>query len=43
LVDEHYPWAEKVSVVLDNLNAHTPASLYKAFEPAEARRFVDKL
>jgi hypothetical protein len=29
--------------VLDNLNAHTHASLYKAFEPAEARRIVDKL
>jgi hypothetical protein len=38
LVDEHYPEAEKVRVVLDNLNTHTPASLYKAFEPEEARR-----
>jgi hypothetical protein len=43
LVDEHYPRAEKVRVVLDNLNTHTPASLYKAFEPQEARRMVDKL
>jgi len=43
LVDEHYPRAEKVRVVLDNLNTHTPASLYKAFEPGEARRIVDKL
>jgi hypothetical protein len=43
LVDEHYPWAEKVRVVLDNLNTHTPASLYKAFEPAQARRIASKL
>ena len=43
LVEEHYPRAEKVRVVLDNLNTHTPASLYKAFEPGEARRIVDKL
>jgi hypothetical protein len=42
-VDEHYPRAEKVRVVLDNLNTHTPASLYKAFEPAEARRIASKL
>ncbi len=40
LVDEHYPEAEKVRVVLDNLNTHTPASLYKAFEPEEARRLL---
>jgi hypothetical protein len=38
LADEHYPEAERVRVVLDNLNTHTPASLYKAFEPQEARR-----
>ena len=36
----HYPEAEKVRVVLDNLNTHTPASLYKAFEPEEARRLL---
>jgi hypothetical protein len=40
LVDEHYPTTEKVRVVLDNLNTHTPASLYKAFEPEEARRIL---
>ena len=40
LADEHYPEAEKVRVVLDNLNTHTPASLYKAFEPEEARRLL---
>jgi len=32
-----------VTVVLDNLNTHTPASLYEAFEPAEARRLAEKL
>ena len=37
LVDEHYPTIEKVRVVLDNLNTHSPASLYNAFEPEEAR------
>lgn len=43
LADEHYPHAEKVRVVLDNLNTHTPAALYRAFEPKEARRIVGKL
>jgi DDE superfamily endonuclease len=43
LADEHYPEAEKVRVVLDNLNTHTPASLYKAFEPQEARRLLPRL
>jgi|SRR5215208_1588150 len=37
LVEEHYPEAEKVRVVMDNLNTHTPASLYTAFESEEAR------
>lgn len=43
LTDEHYPRAEKVRVVLDNLNTHTPALLYKAFEPEEARRVLRRL
>jgi hypothetical protein len=43
LVDEHFPEAAVVRVVLDNLNTHTPAALYEAFEPAEARRLVEKL
>jgi hypothetical protein len=43
LVDVHYPDAECVTVVLDNLNTHTPASLYEAFDPAEARRIAEKL
>lgn len=37
------PDAEKVGLVWDNLNTHTPASLYKAFEPAEARRLLNRL
>jgi DDE superfamily endonuclease len=43
LVDVHYPKAEKIVLVLDNLNTHTPAALYEAFAPAEARRIACKL
>jgi DDE superfamily endonuclease len=43
LVDEHYPEAEVITVVLDNLNTHTPASLYETFEPEEARRIAKRL
>jgi hypothetical protein len=43
LVDVYYPDAQVIRVVLDNLNTHTPAALYEAFEPAEARRIVRKL
>jgi len=43
LVDRQYPEAERITVVLDNLNTHTPASLYEAFEPSEARRIAEKL
>ena len=43
LVDEQYPEAERIRVVLDNLNTHKPASLYETFEPAEARRLLKKL
>jgi hypothetical protein len=43
LVDEWYSAAEKIVPVLDNLSTHTPAALYEAFEPAEARRLVEKL
>lgn len=43
LVDVHFPHAEKIRVVMDNLNTHTPASLYAAFPPAEARRVLSKL
>ena len=43
LVDRWYPHAEKIRVVMDNLNTHGPASLYEAFPPAEARRLLDRL
>lgn len=43
LVDERYPDAAKITVIHDQLNTHVPASLYKAFLPAEARRILDKL
>jgi len=43
LVDVHYPNAEIIVLVQDNLNTHTPASLYAAFEPAEAKRLADRL
>ncbi len=43
LVDEWYPEAAVVRVVLDNLNTHTGASLYEAFPPAEARRILERL
>jgi hypothetical protein len=43
LVDEVYPHAECIRLVLDNLNTHTYASLYDTFEPAEARRLCRKI
>jgi hypothetical protein len=43
LLDVCYPDAEQVVLVQDNLNTHTPASLYAAFEPAEAKRLADRL
>jgi len=43
LVDAHYPDADCIRVVLDNLSAHTPSALYQAFEPSEARRILSKL
>lgn len=43
LVDRLYPEAERVVLVMDNLNTHTPASLYEAFAPAEAKRITDRL
>lgn len=42
LVDEGYPNCEKIILITDNLNTHTPASLYKVFPPQEARRILDK-
>jgi hypothetical protein len=43
LVDEGYPEATVIRVVMDNLNTHKPASLYETFAPAEARRLLKKL
>jgi hypothetical protein len=43
LVDIHYAHAEKIALVMDNLNTHSIGSLYEAFEPAEARRLAEKL
>jgi hypothetical protein len=43
LVDVHYPSAERIRLVMDNLNTHRLASLYEAFEPAEARRLAQRL
>lgn len=43
LIDVHYPDAERIVLVLDQLNTHSTASLYAAFPPAEARRLAAKL
>jgi len=43
LVDDLFPEADKVVVVLDNLNTHSPVALYEAFEPTEAKRILDRL
>jgi hypothetical protein len=43
LLDVHYPDAEAVVLVQDNLNTHTPASLDEAFEPVQAKRLADRL
>jgi hypothetical protein len=43
LIDVHYPEAERIVLVMDNLNIHTPGSLYEAFPPEEAKRLADKL
>ncbi|MCJ7638547.1 MAG: IS630 family transposase [Euryarchaeota archaeon] len=43
LLDVRYRTARKVTLVMDNLNTHAPASLYEVFEPHEARRLLDRL
>jgi len=43
LVDEVYPRAEKIVLVMDNLNTHAASSLYEAFAPAQAKRIADRL
>jgi len=42
LSDEHYPAAEVVRLVVDNLNTHGPGALYEAFPPAEAHRLAQR-
>jgi DDE superfamily endonuclease len=42
LSDTHFPDAKKIILVQDNLSTHTPASLYQAFPPTEARRLVER-
>jgi hypothetical protein len=43
LVDVRYPTAQKITLVMDNLNTHGGASLYEVFQPDEARRLLDRL
>lgn len=43
LIEVRYPHAEKIVLVMDNLNTHTTASLYETFAPALARRLCEKL
>ena len=42
LADGIYPQAEKIVIVMDNLNTHSPASFYETFEPDEARRLINR-
>lgn len=42
IADEHYKTAEKITLVMDNLNTHSPGSLYESFEPEEARRLLSR-
>lgn len=43
LVDDHYPEADKITVVMDNLNTHKGSSLYETYAPSEAKRILDRL
>jgi len=42
IADEHYPSAEKIRLVMDNYATHSPAALYEAFPPEEAKRIWDR-
>ena len=42
LAEKHFPEAEKIILVQDNLNTHDPASLYHAFEPQKARELIER-
>ncbi|HEX6108931.1 MAG TPA: IS630 family transposase [Ktedonobacteraceae bacterium] len=43
VIDIHYPEADKIVLVMDNLNTHSPSSFYEVFTPQEARRLTEKL
>lgn len=43
LLDQEYPAAERIVLVMDNLNTHSPTSFYEAFAPSEARRLTERL
>lgn len=43
LVDVHYPQADRITLVMDNLNTHRLSCLYEAFTPAESRRLIEKI
>lgn len=43
MVDQDYSEAEKIILIVDNLNTHCGASLYEAFSPAEAKRILDRI
>lgn len=42
IADEHYPEAKLITLVMDNLGTHTPGAFYERFEPAEAKRILDR-
>ena len=42
IADEHYPEADVITLVMDNLGTHTPGAFYERFEPAEAKRLLDR-
>ena len=43
LVDSHFPTAERIVLVCDNLNTYAPAALYETYRPAEAKRLAERL
>lgn len=42
IADEGYPDANKITLVMDNFNTHTPGALYEKYEPKEAKRILDR-
>jgi len=42
IADEHYPEVELITLVMDNLGTHTPGAFYERYEPAEAKRILDR-